>query len=201
MELAQAIEANADEMAAIESLDNGKAYSFARGFDVPEAAACLRYYGGWADKNHGKVFPCLPDPKAGKLITPSTGDRSRQQQDGLHPTRAHRSRRTDYSLFVTSRASVSLVRLLTNHAAGNFPILMACWKLGPALATGNCVVLKTSEQTPLSAFFLCGLIAKIFPPGVVNIITGYGATVGAAISSHMKIEKVRRTSLFANSFF
>ena len=71
MELAQAIEANADELASIESLDNGKAYSFARGFDVPEAAACLRYYGGWADKNHGKVslapaiFLVLPNRKAG----------------------------------------------------------------------------------------------------------------------------------------
>lgn len=55
MELAMAIEANADEIASIESQDNGKAYSIARGFDVSEAAACLRYYGGWADKHHGKV--------------------------------------------------------------------------------------------------------------------------------------------------
>ena len=68
IQLAEAIEANADELAAIESLDNGKAFAIARGFDVAEAAQCLRYYGGWADKVHGKsievnvssaVFICL----------------------------------------------------------------------------------------------------------------------------------------------
>lgn len=54
--LAEAFEAHADTLASIESQDNGKAFSFARGFDVSEAAACLRYYGGWADKNHGKTI-------------------------------------------------------------------------------------------------------------------------------------------------
>lgn len=103
MELAQAIEANADEMASIESLDNGKAYSFARGFDVPEAAACLRYYGGWADKNHGKVlFLSFRSLALVSDSSPYAGHRGRQQQDGLHSTRAHRSRWTNHSLFVPS---------------------------------------------------------------------------------------------------
>lgn len=70
---------------------------------------------------------------------------------------------------------------------------MFAWKLGPALATGNCIVLKTAEQTPLSALKMCELIKDIFPPGVVNIITGYGRITGAAIASHMKIEKVAFT--------
>lgn len=75
----------------------------------------------------------------------------------------------------------------------NFPLLMFAWKLGPALATGNTIVMKVAETTPLSAFYACQLIAKVFPPGVVNVLTGYGNVVGAAISSHMKIEKVAFT--------
>lgn len=75
---------------------------------------------------------------------------------------------------------------------------MLAWKIGPALATGNCIVLKPSEFTPLSALRMCALIQEAgFPPGVVNVVTGYGSTTGQAISSHMKIDKVR-TSYFNN---
>ena len=74
------------------------------------------------------------------------------------------------------------------------PVLMLSWKLGPALATGNAVVLKPSEFTPLTAIRVASLIQEAgFPPGVVNILTGYGNTVGAAISSHTKIGKVAFT--------
>lgn len=76
----------------------------------------------------------------------------------------------------------------------NFPLLMQAWKLAPALATGNTVVLKTAEQTPLSALRLGELIIEAgFPPGVVNILSGYGPTAGAAISHHMDIDKVAFT--------
>nr|ALG75775.1 aldehyde dehydrogenase 5 [Tricholoma vaccinum] len=76
----------------------------------------------------------------------------------------------------------------------NFPMLMLSWKLGPALATGNTIVLKPSEITPLTALRLAGLINEAgFPPGVVNIINGYGNTVGEAISHHPTIEKVAFT--------
>jgi aldehyde dehydrogenase (NAD+) len=68
------------------------------------------------------------------------------------------------------------------------------WKLGPALATGNCVVLKPSELTPLTVLRMCSLINEAgFPPGVVNVVTGYGQTVGMAISEHMQIDKVAFT--------
>jgi aldehyde dehydrogenase (NAD+) len=70
---------------------------------------------------------------------------------------------------------------------------MFAWKLGPALATGNTIVIKVAETTPLSALYVSTLIKDIFPPGVVNIITGYGNITGAAISSHMKISKVAFT--------
>jgi aldehyde dehydrogenase (NAD+) len=76
----------------------------------------------------------------------------------------------------------------------NFPLLMQAWKLAPALATGNTVVLKTAEQTPLSALRIGELIIEAgFPPGVVNILSGYGPTAGAAISHHMDIDKVAFT--------
>jgi len=71
---------------------------------------------------------------------------------------------------------------------------MLSWKIGPALATGNTVILKPSEFTPLTALRMCEIFNEVgIPPGVINVITGYGHTVGAAISSHMKIEKVAFT--------
>src|SRR6202522_1614899 len=76
----------------------------------------------------------------------------------------------------------------------NFPLLMAAWKLGPALATGCTVVLKPAEQTPLSALRLGELIEEAgFPPGVVNIVTGYGETAGAALAAHPDVDKVAFT--------
>jgi aldehyde dehydrogenase (NAD+) len=76
----------------------------------------------------------------------------------------------------------------------NFPLLMAAWKLGAALATGNTVVMKTAEQTPLTALYLAELIQQAgFPDGVVNILSGYGPTAGAAIAQHPRIRKVAFT--------
>jgi phenylacetaldehyde dehydrogenase len=76
----------------------------------------------------------------------------------------------------------------------NFPLLMAAWKLGPALATGNCVVLKPAEQTPLSALRLGELILEAgIPEGVLNIVTGFGETAGAALAAHPDVDKVAFT--------
>ncbi|KAL9036576.1 MAG: hypothetical protein Q9214_006072, partial [Letrouitia sp. 1 TL-2023] len=76
----------------------------------------------------------------------------------------------------------------------NFPILMWSWKIGPAIACGNTVVLKTAEQTPLSALYVCNLVKEAgFPPGVINVISGFGKIAGAAISAHMDIDKVAFT--------
>jgi phenylacetaldehyde dehydrogenase len=76
----------------------------------------------------------------------------------------------------------------------NFPLLMAAWKLGPALATGCTIVLKPAEQTPLSALLLGQLITEAgFPEGVVNIVPGYGETAGAALAAHMDVDKVAFT--------
>src|SRR5580658_2187272 len=76
----------------------------------------------------------------------------------------------------------------------NFPLLMAAWKLGPALTTGNTVVLKPAEQTPLTAIFLAQLIAEAgIPDGVVNVVTGFGETAGAALAAHDDVDKVAFT--------
>lgn len=76
----------------------------------------------------------------------------------------------------------------------NFPLLMFAWKVGPALACGNAVVLKTAEQTPLSALYVANLLHEAgLPPGVLNVISGFGPTAGAAICSHMDVDKLAFT--------
>ncbi|KAB5593555.1 Aldehyde dehydrogenase [Ceratobasidium theobromae] len=156
IKLAELIERDIDEIAAVEALDNGKAFTIAKGFDASEAAACFRYYGGWADKVHGKVAEI---------------DESR--------------------LAYTRHEPIGVVGQIIPW---NFPLLMFAWKLAPALATGNTIVIKPSEFTPLSALRIAALFEEAgLPAGVVNVVTGYGPTVGAAISSHMHIEKVAFT--------
>lgn len=76
----------------------------------------------------------------------------------------------------------------------NFPLNMLAWKIAPALATANTVVIKTSEMTPLSALKVAALIKEAgFPPGVINIITGYGAIAGDALARHPKVGKIAFT--------
>jgi aldehyde dehydrogenase (NAD+) len=153
--LANLIEKNIDLIAGVESLDNGKALSMAKG-DVAAAAGCLRYYGGWADKIEGKVIDTNSD----------TFSYTKQEPIGV----------------------------CGQIIPWNFPILMWAWKIGPAVATGNTVVLKTAEQTPLSALVTANFIKEAgFPPGVINIISGFGKIAGAAISAHMDVDKVAFT--------
>ena len=75
----------------------------------------------------------------------------------------------------------------------NFPILMAAWKLAPALAAGNCVVLKPAEQTPLGIMLLTELVADILPPGVLNVVTGFGLEAGKPLASSKRIAKIAFT--------
>ncbi|KAI0042013.1 aldehyde dehydrogenase [Auriscalpium vulgare] len=118
--LADLMETHIDELSALEALDAGKPFLWAKNVDVTIAIATIRYYAGWADKMHGK--------------------------------------------------------------------------LGPALATGNALVLKPSEVTPLTALRMCSLINEAgFPPGTANIVVGYGNTVGQAMSEHMGIDKIAFT--------
>jgi 1-pyrroline dehydrogenase len=85
------------------------------------------------------------------------------------------------------------VGVIASIAPWNYPLLMAGWKIGPALATGNTIVLKPSARTPISALMLGALAQEILPPGVLNVITGPGSEVGAALSRHPGIDMVSVT--------
>ena len=85
------------------------------------------------------------------------------------------------------------VGVVASIAPWNYPLLMAGWKIGPALATGNTIVLKPSARTPISALMLGGLAQEILPPGVLNVITGPGSDVGAALSRHPGVDMVSVT--------
>jgi aldehyde dehydrogenase (NAD+) len=154
--LADLIEKNADELARLESLDNGKPFSVAKAVDVAKTVACYRYFGGWADKVHGKTIPI------------------------------------DGNFFCYTRHEP--IGVVGQIIPWNYPMLMQAWKLAPALATGNTVVMKPAEETPLSALRIGELILEAgFPEGVVNLVPGFGPTAGAAISRHMDIDKVAFT--------
>jgi phenylacetaldehyde dehydrogenase len=153
---------HADELAQLESLDNGKPVAVARGADVPLAADLFHYMAGWATKIEGNTIdisvPYMPGAN-------------------FH----------SYTL----REPLGVVGQIIPW---NFPLLMAAWKLGPALTTGNTVVLKPAEQTPLTALFLAQLIAEAgIPDGVVNVVPGYGETAGAALAAHDDVDKVAFT--------
>ena len=156
--LADLLEQNADEIAEIESLDNGKPIRDSRNVDLPGSYEILRYMAGWATKINGET------------ITVSA------------PGSWHA---------YTLREPVGVVGQITPW---NFPLMMAAWKIAPALAAGCTIVLKPAEQTPLSAIRLGQLIQQAgFPDGVVNILTGFGETAGAAIAAHPDVDKVAFT--------
>ncbi len=99
----------------------------------------------------------------------------------------------EYARGYTSMIRREPVGVVASIAPWNYPLLMAAWKIGPALAAGNTVVLKPSELTPLSALRLAELTADVFPPGVLNIITGRGEPVGAGLVRHAGVDMVSLT--------
>jgi len=151
-----------DELAQLESLDNGKPFAVARAADVPLSADMFHYMAGWATKIEGNTIsisvPYMPGAN-------------------FH----------SYTL----REPVGVVGQIIPW---NFPLLMAAWKLAPALAAGNTVVLKPAEQTPLTALRLAGLMAEAgLPEGVINVVSGFGETAGAALAAHDDVDKVAFT--------
>ncbi|MHC4698461.1 MAG: aldehyde dehydrogenase family protein [Planctomycetota bacterium] len=154
--LADAIEANTQELAALETLDNGKPIRDSLSVDIPDTVAVYRYYAGWADKIHGKTIPV-----AG-------------------PFQAY-----------TRHEPVGVVGQIIPW---NFPLMMQAWKWAPALAAGCTVVLKPAEQTPLTALRIAELAVEVgIPDGVVNVIPGFGPTAGAALATHLDVDKVAFT--------
>ncbi len=99
----------------------------------------------------------------------------------------------EYLAGYTSMIRRDPIGVVASIAPWNYPLMMAAWKLGPALAAGNTVVLKPSEQTPLTALKLAELMAEILPQGVVNVVTGRGPSVGAPLTKHPKVRMISLT--------
>ncbi len=145
-----------DEVARLETLHNGKPISESRHIEVPAAAECFEYYGGWSDKVMGETIPVK-----GNYLT------------------------------YTLREPVGVVAAIVPW---NFPLLLASWKVAPALACGNTVIIKPASQTPLTALALGDIaIDAGLPPGVLNVLTGPGAELGQAIVEHPGIDKIAFT--------
>src|SRR6185369_377449 len=99
----------------------------------------------------------------------------------------------EYLAGYTSMVRREPVGVVGQIAPWNYPLMMAVWKVGPALATGNCVVLKPSEQTPLTTLRMAELAADVFPKGVFNVITGHGEPCGAPLVKHPRVNMVSLT--------
>ena len=155
--LAGLLEQHADELAELETLDNGKPIRTSRHGDLPAAIKHFRYYAGWASKLEGATLPVsIPN-----------------------------------QFVYTLREPMGVVGLIIPW---NFPLVMAAWKLAPALACGNTVILKPAEETLLTALRLGELaLAAGFPPGAINILTGPGVPTGAALTAHPGVDKVAFT--------
>jgi acyl-CoA reductase-like NAD-dependent aldehyde dehydrogenase len=154
--LADLVERDADELAQLESLDNGKPVKFALSVDLPQTIGHLRYFAGWTTKIEGNTLP--------------TSARD---------------------VFVyTQREPVGVCGQIIPW---NFPLLMAAWKVAPALAAGCTIVLKPAEQTPLTALRLGELALEAgIPPGVLNVLPGDGST-GQALVDHPDVDKIAFT--------
>ncbi|XP_007044551.2 PREDICTED: aldehyde dehydrogenase family 2 member B4, mitochondrial [Theobroma cacao] len=153
---ADLIDKHTEELAILETWDNGKTYEQAAKIELPMISRLIRYYAGWADKIHGLTVPA---------------DSSHHVQTIHEP-----------------------IGVAGQIIPWNFPLLMFAWKIGPALACGNTIVLKTAEQTPLSALYAAKLIHEAgLPPGVLNVVSGFGPTAGAALASHMEVDKLAFT--------
>ena len=154
--LSQLIEENAQQLAALETADNGKPIRESLYVDLPQVVENFEYFAGYATKIEGETIP-VPGPFFNYTLREPVG-------------------------------------VCGQIIPWNFPLLMSAWKLAPALAAGNTVVLKPAEQTPVTAMELGRLFQEAgFPEGVVNIVPGFGETAGAALASHPGINKIAFT--------
>jgi aldehyde dehydrogenase (NAD+) len=155
LKIADLIDENADRLAMIETLDNGKPIRETRGIDIPLSSDHFRYFAGAIRAAEGEA----------EMID-------------------------DNTLSIILREPLGVVGQIVPW---NFPILMAAWKLAPALAAGNCIVFKPSSSTSLSVLELGKLMSQVLPDGVVNIITGRGSTAGNYMLEHPGFRKLAFT--------
>ncbi|MHA2621298.1 MAG: aldehyde dehydrogenase family protein [bacterium JZ-2024 1] len=156
LKLADTMEAHADEVATLETLDAGKPLRDNKNIDVPMSIEIIRYYAGWATKIHGETLPAHPN-----------------------------------AMLMTLREPLGVVGAIVPW---NFPLLLAVWKIAPALAAGNTVVVKPSRETPLTMLKLAEIAEEAgLPPGVFNVVTGSGGETGMALVRHPGVDKIAFT--------
>ncbi len=154
--IADLLEEHSEELARLETRDQGQPFGISSAISIPNAVEHFRYYAGWATKLHGVTVP---------LSIPGVDYRNRREPLGV----------------------CGLIM------PWNFPLMIAAWKLAPALVTGNTVVMKPAEQTPLSTIRLAQLCMEAgVPRGVINVVTG-GPAVGQAIVRHRDVAKISFT--------
>ncbi|RKZ71406.1 MAG: aldehyde dehydrogenase, partial [Gammaproteobacteria bacterium] len=153
--IADRIEKSLENLALVETWDNGKAIRETLAADIPLAIDHFRYFGS--------------------VIRAESGDVS------------------DLDVNTVSMEIHEPLGVVGQIIPWNFPILMATWKLAPALAAGNCVVLKPAEQTPVSILFVIEAIADLLPAGVINVVNGFGPEAGKPLATHPDIKKVAFT--------
>ncbi len=156
LKIADRLEAEADDFAALEALNCGKPINAVRNDELPAIIDCYRFFAG--------AVRCMPGNAAGEYLP---GHTSMIRRDPIG--------------------------LVASIAPWNYPLMMMAWKLAPALAGGNTVVFKPSEQTPLTALKFAKLLADILPAGVVNVVLGRGDSVGNTLINHPKINMISIT--------
>ena len=156
LEIADAVEAKLEDLAALEALNCGKPINEVRNEEIPAVADCFRFFAGAVRNMHG--------PLAGTYLE---GHTSMVRRDPIG--------------------------VVASIAPWNYPIMMMAWKLAPALAGGNTIVMKPSEQTPLTALAFAKILSGILPEGVVNVIVGQGGSVGNALINHDGVDMVSIT--------
>lgn len=156
LKIADAVEADLDNLAALEALNCGKPINEVRNEEIPAVADCFRYFAGAIRNMHG--------PVAGNYMEGHTS--------------------------IIRRDPIGVVASIIPW---NYPMMMMAWKLAPAVAGGNTVVIKPSEQTPLTALAFAKILAGILPKGVVNVITGQGSSVGNTLVNHPGVDMISMT--------
>jgi aminobutyraldehyde dehydrogenase len=156
LQIADAVEADLENLAALEALNCGKPINEVKNEEIPAVADCFRYFAGAVRNMHG--------PTAGAYME---GHTSMIRRDPIG--------------------------VVASIAPWNYPIMMMAWKLAPALAGGNTVVMKPSEQTPLTALAFAKILSGILPEGVVNVITGQGSSAGNALVNHQGVDMISIT--------
>jgi len=155
LKIADRIEANLEQLALVETMDNGKAIRETMAADIPLSADHFRYYGSVIRSESGEVADLDANTVSMEIHEP--------------------------------------LGVVGQIIPWNFPILMAAWKLAPALAAGNCVILKPAEQTPVSILFVIEAIADLLPAGVLNVVNGFGPEAGKPLATHPDVKKVAFT--------